>query len=121
MNILLKVKRVGNHWYPNLKHDSIDEIILDEKIEKVLTLIDKDCIGELEFLIYQVNSWINDATIQFNDEDMWRWINTTDSFDLRIYVKDYEYKISSSIIDLLEDQFKMGFYNNLYSIELCNM
>ena len=77
--------------------------------------------GELEFLIYEVHTWLNETTIQFNDEDMWRWINTADAFDLRIYLHDYEYTVSSSIIDLLEDQYSMAFYNTLYSIELSSM
>ena len=121
MNILLKVKKIGNHWYPNLKHDNLDDLSIDEKFEKILTILDKENKGELEFLIYEVHTWLNETTIEFNDEDMWRWINTADAFDLRIYLHDYEYTVSSSIIDLLEDQYSMAFYNTLYSIELSSM
>ena len=121
MNIILKIKKIGNHWYPNLKHDSLDDLALDPKIEKLLSKIDVDNTGDLEFLIYEVHTWTNRSTFQFNEEDMWRWINTTDCFDLTVYLRDYEYKISSSIIDLLEDQYGMAFYNTLYSIELCSI
>jgi hypothetical protein len=121
MNIILKVKKIGNHWYPNIAHDSPDEIMLDEKVEKVLSKLDVDNEGELSFLLYEVHTWIEKDTLQFNDEDMWRWLNTTDSFDLRMYIRDYEYKVSSALIDLFEDQFNMDFYDTLYTIELCNM
>ena len=120
MNILLNVIKIGNHWYPNLKHDTPDEITLNYKTEKLLSLLDKHNTGNLQFLIYEVHTWTNSNTVQFNEEDMWRWLNTTDIFDLRLYIKDNEYIVSSCLIDLLEDQFNMDFYDTLYSIELCN-
>ena len=120
MNIIMKIKKVGNHWYPSIEHDSPDEITLNEKIEKLLSVIDVENKGELEILLYEIHSWTNKGTIQFNDEDMWRWLNTTDLFDIRVYIRDYEYTISSLLIDLLEDQFNMDFYDTLYSIEICN-
>lgn len=99
----------------------LDDISLNEKLEKVLSHIDKENTEELQFIIYEVSSWTNNETVQFHDEDMWKWINTTDVFDMRFYINDHEYKISSTIIDLLEDQYKMHFYEILYGIELCSM
>lgn len=99
----------------------LDDISLNEKLEKVLSHIDKENTEELQFIIYEVSSWTNNETVQFHDEDMWKWINTTDVFDMRFYINDHEYKISSTIIDLLEDQYKMHFYEILYGVELCSM
>lgn len=99
----------------------LDDISLNEKLERVLSYIDKENTEELQFVIYEISSWTNNETVQFHDEDMWKWINTTDVFDMRFYINDHEYKISSTIIDLLEDQYKMCFYETLYSIELCSM
>ncbi len=99
----------------------LDDISLNEKLERVLSYIDKENTEELQFIIYEISSWTNNETVQFHDEDMWKWINTTDVFDMRFYINDHEYKISSTIIDLLEDQYKMCFYETLYSIELCSM
>lgn len=99
----------------------LDDISLNEKLEKVLSHIDKENTEELQFIIYEVSSWTNNETVQFHDEDMWKWINTTDIFDMRFYIDDHEYKISSTIIDLLEDQYKMHFYEILYGVELCSM
>lgn len=121
MNILVNVKKIGNHWYPSLKHDSPDEIALDYKLEKLLSFLDVNNTEDLQFLIYEIHSWTNNTTIQFNEEDMWRWLNTTDIFDMRFYINDHEYVVSSSLIDLLEDQFNMDFYETLYSIEKCSM
>ena len=99
----------------------LDDISLNEKLEKVLSHIDKENTEELQFIVYEVSSWTNNETVQFHDEDMWKWINTTDVFDMRFYIDDHEYKISSTIIDLLEDQYKMHFYEILYGVELCSM
>lgn len=118
MNILIKVKKVGNHWYPNVEHDSPEDIVLNEKIEKVLSFLDEDNVGEIEFLLYEVHSWLDDTTIQFDDEDMWKWLNTTDVFDLKFYIKDNEYKISSLLLDILEDRFNLEFYKTVYSLTI---
>lgn len=119
MNIVIIVKRVGNHWYPDLKHDDPSDLLLPEKMNKLLTLLDKDNVGELHFLLAEVHSWLDSNTIQFQDDDMWRYLNTNDSFDLTVYIGDHDFEISSDLIDLFESQFNTNFYKNLYSIHFC--
>lgn len=116
MNIVIIVKKVGNHWYPNLEHDDPSEIALSPKIDRLLTLLDKDHLGELHFVLSEVHSWLSINTIQFDDDDIWRYLNTNDDFDLTIYIGDHEFEVSSSLIDLFESQFNTNFHKNLYNI-----
>lgn len=119
MNFLIKVKKLGNHWYPNLQHDDPIDLILDTKMEKLLDILDKQHNEELHFLLSEVHSWLEPNTIQFKDEDIQKWLNTTATFPITIYIGDHEFEISTLLMDLLEEQFNTKFYGNLYSINLC--
>jgi hypothetical protein len=121
MNILVTVKKIANHWYPNLEHDDPMDLMLDPKMEKLLTLLDKNNVGELHFLLSEVHSWLESNTIQFRDEDIWKWLNTNLTFPMKVYIKDHEFEVSTLLLDLLEDQFNTNFHKTLYSINLCNI
>lgn len=118
MNIVITVKKIGNHWYPNIKHNDPVDIMLDSKIEKLLTILDKDNQCELHFLLSEVHSWLDDNTIQFNDKDIWKWLNTTIDFTITMYINDHSFEISTMLMDLFEEQFNTTFYKTLYSINL---
>ena len=120
MNILLTVKKVGNHWYPNITHDDPIDIILDPKMEKLCSLLDKNHNESLTFSITEVHSWLEPNTIQFNDDDIWKWLHTDSTFTMKIFIDDHEFEISSLLIDLFEEQFDTKFYKNLYCINLYN-
>ena len=121
MNILITVKKVGNHWYPNLMHEDPMELMLDPKMEKLLTLWDKNNYGEFHFLLSEVHTWLEDNTIQFRDEDIRRYLTTDATFSMPIYIGDHEFEISTLLIDLFESQFNTNFHKTLYSINLCDM
>lgn len=121
MNILITVKKVGNHWYPNLKHDDPMDLILDRKMEKFCTLLDKDNTGQLHFLLSENHTWIDSSAIQFEDEDLWRWLNTTEVFPVRIYIGDHQFEVSTLLMDLFEEQFNTNFHKTYYKIELCDI
>ena len=90
-------------------------------MEKLLTLLDKNHTDELHFLLSEVHTWLEDSTIQFRDEDIWRWLNTDDTFPVKIYIGDHEFEISTLLMDLFEEQFNTNFHKTLYSINLCGM
>jgi hypothetical protein len=119
MNFLIKVKKVANHWYPCLEHDDPMDLMLDPKIEKLLDIWDKNDSGELEFLLSEVHTWLEENTIQFSDEDIWKWLNTTATFPIKMYVGDHEFEVSTLLLDLFEEQFNTNFHKTLYSINLC--
>lgn len=120
MNILIKVKKLGNHWYPDLYHDDPIDLILDRKIEKFCTLLDKEKVGELKFLLSENHSWINENAIQFEDADIWKWLNTTAVFPIKMYIGDHVFEVSSLLMDLFEEQFNTNFHKTFYSISLYN-
>ena len=121
MNLLIKVRKIGNHWYPDLMHDDPMDLMLDPKIEKLLTLWDKDKCKELHFTLSEEHSLLEPNTIQFNDEDIWKWLNTTATFTIKMYIGDHEFEISTLLMDLFEEQFNTNFHKTLYSIELCKI
>ena len=87
-------------------------------MEKLLTLLDKNSCGELKFLLSEVHTWTNPNSIQFEDKDIWRWLNSTDEFQVRMYIQDHCFNISSLLMDLFEEQFNTNFHKTFYSIEL---
>lgn len=88
-------------------------------MEKLCTLLDKNNDEELEFLLSEVHSWLEPNTIQFKDEDIWKWLNTTATFTVTIYIGDHEFEVSTLLMDLFEEQFNTNFHKTLYSINLC--
>ena len=95
------------------------DLMLDPKMDKLLTLLDKDHLEELHFLLSEVHTWIEPNTIQFSDEDIWKWLNTTATFPIKMYVGDHEFEVSTLLLDLFEEQFNTNFHKTLYSINLC--
>jgi len=118
MNLLIRVKKLGNHWYPNVKHDDPMDLMLDPKMEKFLTYLDKENKEELQFVLYEAHSWIDPNTIQFQDEDILKWLTTTATFSVKIFIGDHEFEISTLLMDLFEEQFNTNFHKTLYSIKL---
>ena len=118
MNFLIKVKKLGNHWYPSLKHDDPIDLMLDPKLDKLLTFLDKNQTEELEFLLSEVHSWVEPNTIQFNEEDIWKWLNTTITFPIKMYIENHEFEVSTLLLDLFEEQFNTNFHKTLYCINL---
>ena len=96
------------------------DLILDEKMERLCTLLDKDNTGELHFLLLENHSWTNSNAIQFEDEDIWKWLNTTSVFPVRMYIGDHMFEVSTLLMDLFEEQFNTNFHKTYYSIELYN-
>ena len=48
MTFKLTIKKIGNHWYPDIKHDYPEDIKLDEKIDRFLDIVDKNNSKELD-------------------------------------------------------------------------
>ena len=88
-------------------------------MDKLLTLLDKNHLEELHFLLSEVHTWIEPNTIQFSDEDIWKWLNTTATFPIKMYIGDHEFEVSTLLLDLFEGQFNTNFHKTLYSINLC--
>jgi len=119
MNYKFTAKKLGQHWYLDINHDSPLDISLDEKIEKYFSLItNKD---SLSFVLYEIHSIVDDNTIFFDEEDIVRYLTTNDYFTIRFWIRDHEFNISSDMYYLLEGQYNMNFHKNMYTIEICNI
>lgn len=90
-------------------------------MERFCTLLDKENNGQLVFLLSEVHNWTDNNTIQFEDEDIWKWLNTSTDFIVRMYIQNHEFKVSTMLMDLFETEFNTNFHKTLYKIELFNI
>jgi hypothetical protein len=117
--IKITLKKIGNHWYPSIQHDCLDEISLDYKIERVLSTLDKTKSETITISINEQNTILYSNTIQFRDEDLNKYFTTNDDFDFIVYIGERTYPISSTLYSLLEELFNFNFHKTLYSCEIC--
>lgn len=90
-------------------------------MELFCTRLDKNQTGQLTFLLSENHTWVNENDIQFEDADIWKWLNTTNIFPVRMYIGDHKFEVSSLLMDLFEEQFNTNFHKTYYSIELYNI
>lgn len=114
----LTFKKIGNHWYPSIDHEDLEDIVLNSKVEKTLSFLDKNKIGSITLWINEQNTILYPNTIQFRDEDLNRYFTTNDEFDFIVYIGERTYPISSSLYSLLEELFNFNFHKMLYSCEI---
>ncbi len=112
------IKKVGNHWYPDINHDFPDDLILDEKIEKVLSMVDKYNYGIVTLYFFEQYEILGKGTLQFNEHDIIKYLTTDEYVDVKFYINDHEYVISSTLLALLEFQYKFDFQDNVYRIDI---
>jgi len=117
--IKITFKKIGNHWYPSIQHNCLDEINLDYKIERVLSTLDKTKSETITISINEQNTILYSNTIQFRDEDLNKYFTTNDDFDFIVYIGERTYPISSTLYSLLEELFNFNFHKTLYSCEIC--
>lgn len=121
MNTQIEFKKLGNHWYPSIKHENLDDIQLSEKVERILNIF----ASTNEFNKEKISIWIIEQntilcknTIQFRDEDLNRYFTTNDDFDFIVYIGDRSFPISSTLYSLLEELFNFNFHKTLYACSI---
>lgn len=119
MNTKITLKKLGNHWYPSINHYDIEEIVLDDKIEKCLSLFDINKSGIL-YITFTESDWFSQNTLFFNDEDITRYFITNDDFNLTFFIKNHKFKINSKLYCLLEREFNFSFHVLIYNIHISN-
>lgn len=112
----LRFKKLGNHWYPDIQHESLDDIRLSEKIERVLSYLSKD--DTISVYLYEENCMIYKNTIQFEDKSMCRYFTTNDDFEIIFWIGDHKYSISSNLYYILESLFQFNFHDTFYCINI---
>lgn len=117
MNTSIVLNKLGNHWYPAVNHNNIQELVLDPKFEKYLSLIDTNKTGCLVINFSQCHEFIENALF-FKDEDINRYFITNDSFDLTCFILNHQFKISSKLYCLLEREYDFSFHQFIYKINI---
>lgn len=115
---LLTFKKLANHWYPEIPHDSLDELKLCENSEKWLSRLDRDNDDVVTIGFYDQNCYIEDSTLQFGDDSLCRYFTTNDDFDLDFWIGNRKFQLSSSLYTILENQFQFNFHDTTYNVFL---
>lgn len=116
----LTIKKVGNHWYPDLVHSLGTDLSLGEIIESKLNELSEIMYTDkLTFIIEEV-PWIIDENriIYINEEDLTRYYITDDYFPMRFTINNQEYGIEMSAYDLIITNLDLKFHTDLYQIKL---
>lgn len=117
MNAKIDIKRVGNHWYPCINHTDPYDLCLDEKIEKVLSLFDKDRYDIITIYFYEQFEILETGTLRFDETDMIRYLTTNDEFLVGFYINDHRFEVSSNLLTLLEVNYNLNFQDSFYRID----
>jgi hypothetical protein len=115
--IKITFKKVGNHWYPNIKHENPSDLKIDSRLEELLNNKDEWNEGVVNITLMEQSSFIvEEGLIQFDDADLLRYFTTDDKFDMALYIENKKYTISSSLYSLLEREFHADFHEVAYRI-----
>lgn len=116
--IQLIFKKVGNHWYLDIEHDSPTDLILDKRVERLLDRLDIYQDGKVSriCLIEQGDYIDPDGLIQFSDNDLLRYFTTNDKFMMKFFINNHKFKISSNLYTALENKFKADFHVSAYKL-----
>lgn len=114
-----KIIKVGNHWYPNIKHQLGYIEGFEKKIDWYLNKLDIFNANELTIEFEEIGVIFEGINIiYFNEADIIRYLTTDDEFDVRFNVNNHEFKISSDLYWSLEKQFNFNFHKNSYKIHV---
>lgn len=115
----LKIKRVGNHWYPCVSHEIGDNIGFNKKIDRYLDCLDYSKMEEVTVELEELGIiWEGLNIVYFHEEDIVRYLTTDDEFNIRFTINNHEFEISSTLYWLLEDQFNLNLHSIGYRIHI---
>ena len=114
-----KVKRLGNHWYPAIKHNLGYIDGFEKKIDRYLTVLDVFNTEELTIELEELGVMYEGINIIYFDEsDIVRYLMTDDDFMINFVINGHQFKLSSDLYWLLEDQFNCNFHKSTYKIHI---
>lgn len=118
-----KLKKLGSYWYPDIEHAPNQIYTFDEKLNRYLNILDVHKRNEITFDFEPFNDIIDyddnqdiPNIIYFNDDDITKYMMTTEDFDLHYIVNGHIFKISSELYCLLEENFNFNFHKEVYNI-----
>ena len=118
--ITLTFKKLGNHWYLDIPHDNPSDLILDRRIELMLSRLDtwKEGIVTSVSLICQNDFIDSEGLIQFDAADLLRYFTTDDDFIMALYINGHKWSISSQLGFLIEQKYKLDLHELVYKISV---
>lgn len=115
----IELKKLGNHWYPSINHQSGYIYGFNKKIDRYLNIVDNFKLEELTLVLTEVGVIVdNYDIIIFDERDITRYLTTNDSFDLHFVINNHNFTIKSELCYLLETQCDFKFYENLYRVDI---
>lgn len=115
----LTFRKLANHWYLDIPHDTLSDISLCPKAERMLDMLDEFKSNEVEIILEEVVYYIpEDYILQFEEPDITRWFTTDDFFYITVYINGHDFKITSELYSLLEQKYEFKFHENIYKVEL---
>ena len=116
----LTFKKLGNHWYLDIPHDNPADLMLDRRIEFMLSRLDtwKDGVVTNVSLICQHDFIDSEGLIQFDDADLLRYFTTNDDFTMALYINGHKWSISSRLYFLIEQKCKLDLHELVYKISI---
>ena len=116
--ITFKIKKLGDHWYVDLPHFNPNDLSLDPKMERILNQLNVNKVDEFRIGLREQNNIIGSTSvIQFEEQDVVRYLTTDDDFYITIYIKDHQFYITSELYTLLEEQLNLDFSQKLYTLD----
>lgn len=116
--ITFQIKKLGNHWYPDIEHFDPNDLSLDPKMEYFLDKIDVNKTRNLTIsLLEQEDIITSKYIVQFEESDLVKYLTTSEDFYLTIYIKDHPFYITSELFTLLEETFDLNFSQKVYTIQ----
>lgn len=118
MDYRFRARKVGGNWYLDIEHRYYMDVQLCEKASKYLSLFGYD---DLYIELTAVYTFVDSSTIFFEEEDVRRYLMTDDDFDIRFWIGNHLFTISSDLYYLLENLYNVNFHKTLYEIRICTI
>lgn len=115
---ILTIKKVGNHWYPDIPHLSGADISLSPETDRFLNLFGAIKDSDKFTLYIDEVPWVTneDRIIYVNEEDLTRYYVTDDYFTIRFTIGKHEFGIGVYLYYCLTTELDLNLHTGLYQI-----
>lgn len=115
---VIKFKKLANHWYPEIEHEYSEDIKVCAKIERYLNYLDKIESEEIHIEFYEQNCFVDNNTLQIEDDSLNKYFTTEDDFDMVFWIGNKNFTISSTLYTILENLYEFNFHTTGYNINI---